>query len=1369
MVLILSMCIGIISTAGAANLTTKDISEMDFDSQSTDFYEGVSLLMGLGILKDTDTFPANLGEGISRAHFLEFVMRFALDGAGNTSGKTLPFTDVNSSASYYPSLVAAVEQGIIKEDTLFRPDDYITYEEALTVMFRVYDLDVLLDPSLPWPQDYVNLATKLKLYKGEMLLDHDGCLTYEGFFKLMGDVLEANVVEPHFTTGGIEYTISDDKYMEIWYDTYEFEGTVEANGITNISSEGTYKEDYLLIDGKYYYSGDKYQQYLGYDVEGFYQKDDFNTIISISKKYCKELVINSEDIEGVSLSGSTVNIKYDDNGKKKDAKISTNAAVIYNGKSFADDRFYVEWYDISRGSITLVTKNGSTYDIAFIDEYESYIVTGVDTDEEAPVIYLKDSEPVALEDTTSYTIKNADGKTIALTDIQIDNVVSLKKAYDDTRLEIIVSDDKFSSPLTSVSKSDKLIYFGAKEYEVESEEFLNSLTLGVNYDVYVDAFGYIVDCVDAAEDEVNVGYIIAAQYNTWPKSVHVLMLKEGDDEPFEYLLADKVKIDGDTHKMVDIVADATADTPTGAFFGGSTEPMQVVIYKFNTEGKINYIDTATLGEKEDIKTTLYKKIDGERLYNKNDKFGAYDSSSAYSGIVKSRIAVNKNTMYINVPVTKDAEGNTIPTPYEDYETVSSVADETWYPNLTLYTHGNEGLVAIAGVFSDMGGGSSIGDKDLLSVVSRISFAEKDDEWMRRISVVRNGVETNIYVKPEDEYNATYTRKTNSETGEYTETVEEFEFRKLFDASSFIPQTLAVGDAVSYKVDTKGYVTVLKKYFDYKSQTLKDDDRFNTTVRIGGGYIDTYEGGYYGIVVDPDNYDPSNLEVLSKPSGGYIYEVSGRELIYEPMSNAKILKFSSAGTGATIYVSKLGWEVNRSYLYYKGQESSEDSYGALKASFYAKQGATASALTLTCDASGNITLPYNTTKQVVDGEEKDVSMFPNPGNCQFMGWSDGREVFAEGSTYTLTNFNVSFYPVWENSYKHSFVSDSETAIGEAPTDIWSIAGESITLPENPFTNIGWEFIGWTDGTNTYQPGTQFLVTEQHVEFKAKWQEARTATFVAPSADYTGTAPVAISKLAGTVIQLPENTFTYAGNVKVGTYQFAGWKYNDVTYQPGDDFTMPDNNVEFTAVFNFTHTASVDFNAEASYHYTYTPGTTPTYTIAYNATDYETVRSGVQSPLGKFSNTYITFNIGDLADFDITSANLQFKLYEKKPGVGNNMTQSNGKVQIQRVSDIDTTFGALTLKAGGNSLTSAPTLPTLAGSVINMSASSTSVTISCDIAQIVKDAIAAGQTKVTIRVENYRAHSSNHTNGIRLYQAGSGSRAPKLTLVTAPKSN
>lgn len=1320
-VLILSMCMGLFTTVGAENLTGKDIAEMEFDSASTELYEGVSLLMGLGILNETDTFPANLGEGITRAHFLEFVMRFAFDGAAGSTGKTLPFTDVDTTASYYPSLATAVEAGYIKEDTRFRPDDYITYEEALTVMFRVYDLDVLLDQSLPWPQNYVKLATKLKLYKGDMLLDHDGCLTYEGFFKLMGDVLEANVVEAHYSTEGIEYTISEQKYMELWYDTYEFEGVVKANGITNIDASGVYKENHLLIGDRYYYAGDKYQQYLGYSVEGFYRDDDFDTIISISKKYSKELEIEAKDIDGVSVSGDTVNIKYEDNGSYKDVQISKKANVLYNGKAFDPTYFNVDWYNIERGSIKLLARNGSTYDMAFIEEYESKIVVSVDTNEEG-MIYVKDDEPVVLEDTDFYEIKK-DGKVIALADIQPDNVISIKKSYDNSRLEIFVSEEKFTSPLTAKSVDEGILYFGNKQYKNVGSTLISSMKLGETYDVYVDVFGYIVECENVAEKDINVGYMIKLGYDDWKKKVEVMMLKAGDEEPFIYELAEKVKIDGKSYKISNIIDTAINDTSNCPLFSGNTEPCEFVIYRFNTDGKISYIDTPTLGANEDKKTTIYKKIDTDNydnplytqaqidkikangLYLKNDKFGYYyDAAFNVAGIPKSLIALNKNTMCVNIPEVTDDLGNVITTPYEDYETVSysAVPDEDWHKSLVLYTLGSEGMVAIAGCFKGLGGGGSITDRDVMYVVARIAFAQKDDEWMRRITVVRNGVETNIYVKPEDEAKGKVT----------------------------IPADLAVGDSISYKANTSGYVTAFSKYFDYKTQTIMNSSYFSSRIRIGGGYIYDWEGGFYSIVTDPDNFNAEYSEVLAKPSGGYIYEVSGKELIYEPMTDSKIVKFSSAGEGATIYISKLGYGTNRAFHYYKGQASDKDKYGELKATFYDSYGGNILSTTK-ADAYGKITIPSNTDHSLTQG------------NDMFVGWSDGKTVWTAGSQCTLTH-HAYFYPVWESSYRHSFVSDSATATGTAPEDIWSIADgtKTITLPENPFTYIGWEFIGWTDGTNTYQPGAQYLVTENHVEFKAKWQEARTATFVAPSADYTGTAPVAISKLAGTPIQLPENTFTR--EVAVGNYEFQGWKLGTTTYQAGDSFTMPDNNVEFVAQFKYVGgTASMGVSKAASVERTTLDGGGYTYT----ATDRST-----------FNGAYNIIN-------NSTEKKSRYALFEIDLTNIKNITSATIDLSASKVDN----GGSLRFFAGSGNYDSDfanPALPTsyFASESVTNSSTLTDRTFTTDITEYLKSQAEAGKKKVTIFVY-YTASRANWNGGFRLYWPGKTSFAPTLTITTA----
>ncbi len=56
---------------------------------------------------------------------------------------------------------------------------------------------------------------------------------------------------------------------------------------------------------------------------------------------------------------------------------------------------------------------------------------------------------------------------------------------------------------------------------------------------------------------------------------------------------------------------------------------------------------------------------------------------------------------------------------------------------------------------------------------------------------------------------------------------------------------------------------------------------------------------------------------------------------------------------------------------------------------------------------------------------------------------------------------------------------------------------------------------------------------------------------------GTAPVVGDKKEGEVFSLPENTFIR------DDYDFSGWVYSSIVYNAGDSFTMPSENVTFTA--------------------------------------------------------------------------------------------------------------------------------------------------------------------------------------------------------------
>ena len=62
-----------------------------------------------------------------------------------------------------------------------------------------------------------------------------------------------------------------------------------------------------------------------------------------------------------------------------------------------------------------------------------------------------------------------------------------------------------------------------------------------------------------------------------------------------------------------------------------------------------------------------------------------------------------------------------------------------------------------------------------------------------------------------------------------------------------------------------------------------------------------------------------------------------------------------------------------------------------------------------------------------------------------------------------------------------------AAGDAPEQVTPVDG-TITLPENTFHKDGFVFDGWSDGTNTYQPGDTYTMPEgEDVVFTPLWKE------------------------------------------------------------------------------------------------------------------------------------------------------------------------------------------------------------------------------------------------------------------------------------------
>lgn len=158
---------------------------------------------------------------------------------------------------------------------------------------------------------------------------------------------------------------------------------------------------------------------------------------------------------------------------------------------------------------------------------------------------------------------------------------------------------------------------------------------------------------------------------------------------------------------------------------------------------------------------------------------------------------------------------------------------------------------------------------------------------------------------------------------------------------------------------------------------------------------------------------------------------------------------------------------------------------------------------------------------------------------------------------------------------------EGAEGSAPENIIGKESDTFTLPENSFILNGYRFQGWNDGKEVYKPGSAYTMPFGGITFTAEWTKSDSfdIKFESGGAD-SGTPIVLKNQKPGDQVKIPENPFTKAG------FDFDGWNDGTQTYQPGDDYTIPDHDVTFTAQWSafYTFEAGTDvWNVSAKWCY------------------------------------------------------------------------------------------------------------------------------------------------------------------------------------------
>ncbi len=193
--------------------------------------------------------------------------------------------------------------------------------------------------------------------------------------------------------------------------------------------------------------------------------------------------------------------------------------------------------------------------------------------------------------------------------------------------------------------------------------------------------------------------------------------------------------------------------------------------------------------------------------------------------------------------------------------------------------------------------------------------------------------------------------------------------------------------------------------------------------------------------------------------------------------------------------------------------------------------------------GLYTITYSTdggktivTESVSEGSSFELPEEPTRDGYVFKGWylEDENNLLNPGELITVTE-NLEIKAKWVKLYTYKYDNTEYVNVEE---------GTKITIDDAEYVE-GCTFAGWSDGTNTYQPGDEYEITSD-VEFTAIWNV--TVTYVS---EHTEHEAVTIKK--GSTLDLPNPT--------VEGYDFDGW-FNEGDEKVDSSYTV-DANITLTA--------------------------------------------------------------------------------------------------------------------------------------------------------------------------------------------------------------
>ncbi|NCX04185.1 MAG: hypothetical protein EBW68_00165, partial [Actinobacteria bacterium] len=208
--------------------------------------------------------------------------------------------------------------------------------------------------------------------------------------------------------------------------------------------------------------------------------------------------------------------------------------------------------------------------------------------------------------------------------------------------------------------------------------------------------------------------------------------------------------------------------------------------------------------------------------------------------------------------------------------------------------------------------------------------------------------------------------------------------------------------------------------------------------------------------------------------------------------------------------------------------------------------------------------------------------PLPAGFNFVNWLFGSEAVGSYVWWPMPTGGGALVAQWTYDITYDLAGGtSPTPIIQAPVS----AGITFTVSSTVPTKTDYIFAGWTNGTTIYQAGSPYPMpvapTAQPVTLTATWSDTlATATFNLNGAPWTGTSGTTFPNIvvdAGTSFTMwayataPLNVPLPVGYIMgIEVPQVTGWNDTATTYVQGTSYNMPQQGVNFTAIWLYTVT-------------------------------------------------------------------------------------------------------------------------------------------------------------------------------------------------------